>query len=139
MSLWLDALLGSFNWMSFCSHSHRHHLDAYGKVFKQGLLENFSHNVNLSVGISFFLHSSKLQKWNSRNMERNILNTWMTNAQLGLGHYKFTCSKKLGLDILHLTRSFWRNNHLTKCFANKALACNLEFKMLNANHVKENL
>jgi hypothetical protein len=42
---------------------------AYGKVFKQGLLKNFLHNVNLSVGTSFLLHSSKLKKWNSRNME----------------------------------------------------------------------
>jgi hypothetical protein len=93
----------SFNWMSFCSIGH--HLGTYGKVFKQGLFKNFLHNVNLSVGTSFLLNSSKLQKWNSRNKERNILNKQVTNAQLGLEHYKFTCSKKLGLNIVYLTRS----------------------------------
>jgi hypothetical protein len=35
---------------------------AYGKVFKQGLFKNLLHNVNLSVGTSFLLNSSKLRK-----------------------------------------------------------------------------
>jgi hypothetical protein len=43
---------------------------AYGKVFKQGLLKKLLHNVNLSLGTSFLLNPSKLQKWNSRNKER---------------------------------------------------------------------
>jgi hypothetical protein len=40
---------------------------AYGKIFEQGLFKNFLHNVNLSVGTSFFLNFCKFQKWNSRN------------------------------------------------------------------------
>ncbi len=100
----LMAFWVSFNWMSFCSIGH--HLGCIWKGFQKGLFKNFLHNVNLSLGTSFLLNSSKLQKWNSRNKERNILNKQMTNAQLGLEHYKFTCSNKLGLDILHLTRCF---------------------------------